>query len=189
MTGALSLSDRGTLIVPVQLSELGFVAESPTLALGRLSLTRKREHHLTVLGYSIGKHVKKAVMADASLAEDLNELIRTFDFTMRLGDRVFHLVQVNDKGRLDTVIVTAEADLAGFFAAAQALLLARGISDGPLFAGLGAPPPPHVTLYTSDPEGVLGIGLNATEDLASAIARVGTDDVGLRAYRLNHAVL
>ena len=77
-------------------------------------------------------------------------------------------------------------------------LLVAGGKDGlgEVLAGLLAPPPPHVTLYTSDPAGKNGIGLNYIAELDDAITRAGRRDgargdaeAGLRAYRLPLRVL
>lgn len=188
-SGPLALSERGTLIVPVALADLGALAEAPTQQLGEVALTRKREHHFTVFGYSIGKHVKKALAAHPDLGPALAAAIAGFDWSMKLGARLYHLVQTNEKGTLHTLISTAEVDLAGFFARARGIVESCAGAEGPLFAALGAPPPPHVTLYTSDPQGVLGIGLNTEADLSAAIARVDTEEPGLRAYGVTAADL
>jgi hypothetical protein len=156
------LSERGSMIAPLAHTDvdaaLGGLA--PTMTLGaELTLYRKAEHHLTVLNYGIGKLIAKA---PASVRDGVNAVAARWDWTVGLRRELVRLT----KKDLTTVVALADADLAGFYAALAAL---DGV--GPeLAAALGSPPPPHVTLYTSDPAGKNGIGLNTVAELDDALA-------------------
>lgn len=151
-----------------------------------MTLVQKREHHLTVLNYPIGKLLKQAIKADPELSPAIEAACDGFTWTVTRLDTFYHLADRKpDKPRLHTVIVLVEAPIARFYEQLHALCDARGA--GPhtaLVEALLAPPPPHVTLFTSDPEGKQGIGLNREDDLAQAIARAEAGHEGLAAYRL-----
>lgn len=185
----LALSGANTLIVPVALESLGEVAARPAVSLGGLTLVRKKEHHVTVFGFPIGKVLKKAFAAEPSLRAAIDGAIASFDWTIRVGTDLFHLERANDKGVLHTVIVSVEADLAGVFASVRGIVAEHAPGQAELLALLEASPPPHVTLYTSDPGGGAGIGLVSEAELAAALARSASGEEGLRAYRITEAEL
>lgn len=159
------LSERGSMIAALAHGDvdaaLGGVA--PTLALGELSLVRKSEHHLTVLNYGIGKLIAKA---PAAVRDGVNAVAARSDWTVALRRELVRLTKKDARGDLTTVVALADADLAGFYAALAAL---DGVTPE-LAAALGAPPPPHVTIWTSDPAGKNGIGLNTVAELEDALA-------------------
>jgi hypothetical protein len=192
------LTERGSLIVPVADEVVDALAPGglvPALALGRLMLQRKTEHHLTVLNFGIGRLVKKVLDVVPPLRGEIDALARGWPFALRLQDVFYHLAQdLPDRPHLSTVVVMAEADLAGFYARLAARVRALDAPPAAALAeALGAPPPPHVTLYTSDPEGKAGIGLNQVAELEAARARAADphDDgaPALRAYRLHAQVV
>ena len=86
--------------------------------------------------------------------------------------------------RDSTVIVRVEADLAGAFARVRAIVAEKAPGEVELLGVLDAPPPPHVTLYTSDPSGSAGIGLTSEAELTAALARGASGEQGLRARRI-----
>lgn len=183
-TRVLGLSDACTLILPVPLESLGEVAASAAASLGEILLVRKKEHHLTVFGYPIGKALKKAIAAEPALRAEIDAAIAAFDWTVKIGRGLVHLERANPSGVLHTVIVRAEADLAGFFARVHALVVERTPDQTVLSTLLETAPPPHVTLYTSDPAGAAGIGLTSEAELAAALARAGSGEAGLVARAL-----
>lgn len=163
----LTLSDRGSLIVPVAREQFPL---PEVIVLGELRLVRKAEHHLTVLGYTVGKRIKAALKATPALGAELQAAIDATDFSFTATGQYVRL----RRGELTTVVALVDAPgIAQFFAAAPAAL------------ELGAAPPPHVTLFTSDPEGKQGIGLNTVAELDEALAG-GT---ALHAERLPAALL
>jgi hypothetical protein len=177
----MRISERGSLIVPVT------VAVSPSLSLGRVAFVAKAEHHYTVLNYGIGKKVKKVLGLDPSFAARMDELLTTFDFSFALGTALHHVIQKDDARTLQTIVVSIEAPIDRFFAAARAFVdFAKGEHHQKLSEALLEPPPPHITLYTTDPEGKLGIGLTRVADLEAAREKAANGDVGagLFAYRL-----
>ncbi len=187
--GGLALSGANTLIVPVALESLGEVAARASVALGELVLVRKKEHHVTVFGFPIGKVLKKAFAAEPSLRAEIDGALASFDWTIRVGGDLLHLERANEKGVLHTVIVAVEADLAGVFAGVRRIVAERAPGQAELLGVLEASPPPHVTLYTSDPAGGAGIGLVSEAELAAALARGASGEEGLRAYRITEAEL
>lgn len=183
--GELGISEQGTCIVPVAAGAFG--ALDDTLALGRARLVRKVEHHFTVFGYPMGKLWKKSFAAQPGLRDLLDSCVKAHAWAFRPSrDRLYHLVQAEPA--LETLIVGIEADIAGLFEKARALLAPEAASPE-LARALLEPPPPHVTLYTTDPAGGRGIGLRTARDLADALAR-GTGGVrgGLLAFALHPAI-
>ena len=149
----LTLSERGSLIVPVPHDRLPIPTE---LTVEGERLVRKAEHHMTVLGYAVGKKIRQAQKARPDLAPAIQALIDGASFDFRMTDRLVHLTQPT----LRTVVVLVEAPgIEAFFGAMAELL------------DVGGTPPPHITLYTSDPEGKAGIGLNTVADLKAALER------------------
>ena len=162
----IGISDQGTCIVPVVREALGQLDE--TLTLGRVVLVRKAEHHFTVFGYPMGKLWKKAFALQPGLRALLDACVKAHEWSFRPSERVVHLVQAEPA--LQTVILGIEADLAGLFAKARAMVAPEALS-AELDRALRDPPPPHVTLYTTDPAGQRGIGLRTVRDLEDALAR------------------
>ncbi|MCC6999634.1 MAG: hypothetical protein IT370_33825 [Deltaproteobacteria bacterium] len=164
----LAISERGTLIIPIGRAALPFLKDEWGYAPLGLTLWPKAEHHFTVFGFSIGKHLGKA-RALPGFIDWVNARIAAHDWSWQLGQQCYHLRQPAPRA-LDTVVVRIEARIAEFFAVVEAEARARGARPE-LLEALAAPPPPHVTLYTSDREGKQGIGLNRVADLDAAIAR------------------
>ena len=182
------LSERGSLIVPVPYALFG---ELPTeiIVEGTL-LVRKAELHMTVFNYALGKLLRKAIVDQPRLQTAINQEAATFAWKIAPGDIYYHLVNDSPgKPQLQTIVVMVEAKLSSFFHATRELV-GEDAADSPelhtLKDALSSPPPPHVTLYTSDPAGVAGIGLNTVAELEAALALAGTPSPppGLRAYRL-----
>lgn len=178
------------MIVHVAPDVIAKVAARPELQLGGVRFTRKAEHHFTVLNYGIGKHVAKLVGAKPELRHEIDDKAASWAWELSLSDVFYHLVQdTPGKPRLQTIVVLANAAIAPFYAWLRARV-AEIPEAGALAEGLATPPPPHVTLYTSDPEGRQGIGLNRVAELEDAIKRASANPdegaPGLRAYRLHH---
>ncbi len=172
--------------MPVAREALPVLADA--LALGRVRMVRKAEHHFTVFGYPMGKLWKKAFRAQPDLHALLDSCVKAHEWSFRpCRDRLYHLVQLEPA--LATVILGIEADLAGLFGKARALLAPEACAPA-LEDALREPPPPHVTLYTTDPAGQRGIGLRTARDLADALARgAGGIAEGLQAFALHPAVV
>jgi hypothetical protein len=180
------LSERGSMIVPVAHEVVGEVARHAELQLGGTRFVRKQEHHFTVLNYGIGKHIAKL---SAAAREEINTLAKSWTWHLSLRRDFFHLVQdAPGKPRLQTIVVLADAAIARFYAELRSR--AAGWESPALVEALAFPPPPHITLYTSDPDGRQGIGLNRVSEFEGAISRAAEGDgPGLRAYRLHPDVV
>jgi hypothetical protein len=156
-----------------------------TLALGALTLRRKIEHHVTVFNTRLGALVRAAAAARPGLPGEIEALAATHDWTVGIEARHVHLVEDG----LHTVVVMVRLDLRGFFALVREHAATIG-ADAALVAALDRPGPPHVTIYTSDPSGAAGIGLDTELALAEALAAGASDEpAGLRAYRLAPGVV
>jgi hypothetical protein len=155
-----------------------------------VTLFAKKEHHVTVFGFAAGKAIAKAVEAAPGLDRSINELAASFDWGIVPGRRFYHLERLEKGGgTLQTVIVMASARIEAFYAEVKNLLPPQPASRD-LEGVLGAPPPPHVTLYTTDPKGLAGIGLNSVRDLEEATVRGRDGDAsGLAAYLLGPGVV
>ncbi len=182
----LGISEQGTCIVPVAREAIPPLEDA--LALGRVALVRKTEHHFTVFGYPMGKLWKRAFVAQPGLQGLLDACVKAHDWSFRASpDRVFHLVQ--REPALETIILGIEAPIADLFAKARALVAPEALSVE-LARALEESPPPHVTLYTTDPKGQRGIGLRTVRDLTDALARgTGAVSEGLQAFALHPAVV
>jgi hypothetical protein len=178
---SVSLSDRGTLLVPVAHEALPL---PDTLTLGARAFVRKREHHITVFGFDIGRVIAPCI-ADVRAAID--ELAAATDFGFATTSRWYQLAR--DKPReLETVVMLVDAPgIAEFFARCAARLpeLAPSLSSADW-----RPPPPHITCFTSDPKGVDGIGLRLPDELEAAQQRAREGErSGLRAFLLSPSVM
>jgi hypothetical protein len=177
----VTLAKQNTLIIPVHLEGL-----QPELNLKSVRLVRKKEHHLTVFGFPAGKVLKRAFAADTGLSARIDELAASFDWAIELVPRFYLLSRRKPEGTLQTVIVRANARVDAFYEQVRAF----GTALEELQALLAAPPPPHVTLYTTDAEGLAGIGLNTQRELDDAIAAgVAENATGLAAYLLAPGVV
>jgi hypothetical protein len=179
----LQLTKQNSLIVPVHLE--GVEAE---LNLGGVRFVAKKEHHLTVFGFGTGKVLGKVLQAQAGLREKINERAAAFDWGIEVVPRLYRLVRPQGAGgTLETVIVGAKARVHVFYEEVRAML---SEPLGELGRILALPPPPHVTLCTTDPEGLAGIGLNTLAEFDDAIARgVAGDTTKLTAYLLAPGVV
>jgi len=126
-----------------------------TVQVSGASLVAKCEHHVTVFGSAIARRIEAASLADPALASRLAGLAARFAWNVASEDLFFHLREPDGDGVLETLIVR-----------------------------LASPPPAHVTLYTSDPAGHRGIGLDREADLEDAIKRGRGGGIGLCAYAL-----
>jgi hypothetical protein len=159
-----AFSVTGSLLLPLRLET------PPVFALDGVAFTAKSEHHLTVLGSTRGGLLLAAAAVDPALRERAEALATSFDFSVALADDWVRLVEREDGVRLETIIVLATAPVAEFFAALRALVSAEAAAGSELAASLAAPPPPHVTVFTTDPAGKRGIGLASQAELDTALA-------------------
>jgi hypothetical protein len=168
----IHLSDRCTLLVPVEASRLPFPA---SVVADGVTLVRKAEHHITVFGFDIGRAIAKAPTAKAEMAD----LIAAADWSWSLPEPPVLLRLHRDKPKdLQTVVVLVDAPgIAAFFE--ECARAFPGITEWD-------PPPPHVTLYTSDPAGKDGIGLRRPSDIDEAKKRgAAGETTGLRAFEFS----
>ena len=189
----VALSERGSMILPVPLALFGALPEQ--IVVGGAPLVRKAELHMTVFNYAIGKLIKKAIVSQPRLETAINQEADSFDFHLAPAATLYHLV--NDtpgKPPLQTVVQAVDATIASFYHATREII-GEDAAEAPelraLLDALHTPPPPHVTLYTSDPKGVQGIGLNTVAELDAALALAETPagPPRLRAYRLQSDVV
>jgi hypothetical protein len=190
-----ALSERGSMIVALPAGlvhgERPFAA---TLALGALALTRKAELHYTAINFALGKHVAKVCAAHGEARQAIDAVIAAHDWSFALREELVHLCKPGGPADLHTIVVRIDADLAGFYAAVATALRGRLDPAEPhaaaLLAGLATPPPPHITIYTSDPAGERGIGLNTAAELDAALDRGRAGDrSALCAFPLHPAVV
>ncbi len=192
--GGLALSERGSMIAPVAPEQLAALGELPgSLALGRTSFLRKAELHFTILNYAIGKLITKACQARADLRDTIDAAAAAHPWALVPSDTFYHLVQdIPGKPVLQTIVVLIDAPIAAFYGKLYDRV--ENDPDAVMIAlrdALVTPPPPHVTLYTTDPAGTAGIGLNTLAELQGAIERsvAPAATPGLRAYRLHSDVV
>jgi hypothetical protein len=174
----IELTDRGTLILPIRSEPLDL---PETFHIGRVGLVRKAELHVTVFNYPIGKLVKKLGKTREGLAELIEGEARKTAWAFSSTGALVHLVQETPRP-LQTLVALLDAPaLPAFFDAIRAEILAHpGPDAAELADALTRPPPPHVTLFTSDPDGKAGIGLNTAAALDEA-ARRSRGDAGVPA--------
>jgi hypothetical protein len=175
----LHLSDRCTLLVPVEASRLPFPA---SVEVGGVTLVRKTEHHITVFGFDIGRVLGAAIGKAPAIKGAIAELVAAADWSWSLPESPTMVRLHRDKPKdLQTVVVFVDAPgIAAFFGECARVLpdVAGGVA-----LPKWDPPPPHVTLYTSDPAGKDGIGLRRPSDVEAARARgAAGETTGLRAF-------
>jgi hypothetical protein len=175
----IHLSDRCTLLVPVEAERLPFPG---SVLVDGVTLVRKAEHHITVFGFDIGKVLKAAIGKVPALDGAIADLVAGADFSWSLpASPVLWRLHRDKPKDLQTVVVLVDAPgIAAFFGeCARVLPEAAGGVALPQWD----PPPPHVTLYTSDPAGKDGIGLRRPSDIDDARARgAAGETTGLRAF-------
>jgi hypothetical protein len=168
----------GALLLPLADDSMGPLP--PTFPLGDdLRLVRKAELHLTLLGTALGRALLECGLADMAVME-----AEVWPWKIEKREVYLHLSRtVPGKPFLDTVVAMVDAPLAAFHQHLARLVPARHAA---IVATLREPPPAHVTLYTSDPEGALGIGIHSQAELAAALALALAPGraAGLRAFRL-----
>jgi hypothetical protein len=159
-----ALSETGSLLVPLEI-------DGPaTFVVDGVVFTRKVEHHLTVFGSTRGKLLHAAAASDPRLLARVNELAASHAWDVSLVERFVLLSEPAPDGELRTICVMASARVAEFFAMVRALIAnASDEASRALAASLASPPPPHVTLYTTDPTGRRGIGLASQAELDEAL--------------------
>ncbi|HVY44894.1 MAG TPA: hypothetical protein VHB21_03405 [Minicystis sp.] len=182
------LSAARTLLLPVD------VTVPAWLDFGGSRFRRKIEHHVTVFGTTAGRLL--AAATDAALAERVDALAATFDFDVRPRDEYLWVVEPDGGGaRLETIVAMVDARLDAFRAAVSAVLEGADETPDPaaareLVAWLRTPAAPHVTLYTTDPDGRRGIGLRDADELGEALARgAAFDATGLAARPIDARAL
>ncbi len=159
-----ALSETGSLLVPLEIDG------APSCVLDGVVFTRKAEHHLTVLGSRRGALLRAAASIDASLLARVNALAEAHAWNVSLLERFVLLSEPAPGGELRTICVMASARIAEFFQAVLALISkANDDAHRALALSLASPPPPHVTLYTTDPAGRRGIGLDTLADLDEGV--------------------
>ena len=170
------LSERGSLVVPVRRARFEL---KDRVEVDGQTLHPKAELHLTVFNHAIGKLLKRACEADPSLRAAIDALAARFDWGLKVTGPYLKL----EHDRLTTVAVRVDARVGDFFEAVR-----QRVQDEALAEALRHPGPPHVTLYTSDPQGMAGIGLNTEAELETALERGRSGEKeGLRARELSSA--
>lgn len=169
-----------TLVAPVSFDRFA-LAGSVEVAGARL--VRKVELHVTVIGSELGKKLDEAILKNPAITGVFDELIAAanFDWTLPSPPSIWHL-HADLPHALDTVVVLVDMPgIADFYAACAARLTRLAPELVPWL-----PPPTHVTLYTSDPQGKAGIGVSQPDELARARDRAAAigEHVGLRAWPL-----
>lgn len=175
----IHLSDRCTLLVPVEAARLPFPASAEV---GGVTLVRKTEHHITVFGFDIGKVLGAAIGKAPAIKGAVAELVADADFSWSLPDVPVMWRLHRDKPKdLQTVVVPVDAPgIAAFFGECARVLPEVA---GEVVLPQWDPPPPHVTLYTSDAAGKDGIGLRRPSDIEKARERgAAGETTGLRAF-------
>lgn len=170
-----------TLLAPVPREDF---ALAPWIEQDGVRFVRKVELHITVFDSRIGASLAAAIAVRPVLGPAYEQLLAAADFGWTPCDppRWWRL-QRDEPSPLQTIVAEVDAPgVAAFFAACAGEL---GAIAGDVQLPTWQPPPTHVTLYTSDPQGKQGIGLHAPKDLEQAARRGQDGDTsGLRAFRV-----
>jgi hypothetical protein len=181
MAAAIRPPDDHTLLAAVPQDAF---ALAPSVEVDGVHFVRKVELHITVFDGQIGKTLDAAIARRPTLGPALEQLVARADFGWTQCDPPrWWRVQRDQPSPLQTIV--AEVDAPGVLAFFAACARELGAIAGDARLPTWQPPPPHVTLYTSDRAGKQGIGLHAPEDLEQAARRGQTGDAsGLRAFRI-----
>jgi hypothetical protein len=136
------------------------------MQLGDVVLVPKAEHHITVFGFRIGRLLLAAMNDELRLRPRIETHVVTTDWTWRRLGKLITLERDVPKP-LSTVVELVSAPIALFYSAVAGDVDAERWPE--LAAALASPPPPHITLYTSDKKGADAIGLDRSEDLETAL--------------------
>lgn len=171
-----SLSDQGTLLVRVPTEALDLRS---IVTIGDTVFVPKSEHHITVFGYRTGRALLAAFKDEPELRPRVEAHIGNTNWSWnRTG--FFFTLERDEPKPLSTIIELVRAPLVKFYA--QVATEVSEVRWPALAATLKAPPPAHITLYTTDKTGVGGIGVDRDEDLKLALT--GGDGRKLRAHAL-----
>lgn len=152
----LEFTKDGTLVLPVDLNHLPVICKWRD---GEEVLRRKVEHHITLIGYGQGKTVKKVFADNPELKDKANTLANEMPFEYGLEEEGFCL----QRDDLKTIVKRVDLPSASWFYKQLSELLGVAIE----------PQMMHVTLYTSDPAGKAGIGINSEAELQAAMEGTG----------------
>lgn len=173
---APALSDKGTLLVHVETSALDLRS---IVKIGDTVFVPKSEHHITVFGYRTGKLLLAAFKDDLTLRARIDAHIEASDWSWRRTGFFFTLER-DEPRPLSTIIELVRAPVVKFYSQVATEVSAERWPE--LAAVLKTPPPPHITLYTTDKTGVGGIGVDRDEDLKLALT--SSSNPKLRAHAL-----
>ena len=151
------LTDENTLIISIDTSEFDLRPEGIEIA-GKL-FKPKQETHITVLGSTAGSTLSHKITGEPANEEMVRNAFESTDWSYRRTTDLRHLVRTGAEADADTseesIIVLLEMN--GMAQFHQQLKLLNFIdSDLPL-------PPAHVTLYTFNCDG--GIGVHSERQL------------------------
>lgn len=140
--------ETGRLLLQLEKADVGLGEEAIQFA--GITFQPKDEVHITIIGSGLGEKVKAILAADESAETRLQQIIHDTNWSYRLQDKWYHVVE----GEAQTIIRMADVPATpAFFDRLNRLL------------GLEAEiPPTHVTLYTYKKPGGIGIANRAEFD-------------------------
>ena len=160
-----TVSDKGTLLISIP--PVAETIVTPRLSIGHIQMYAKTEQHITVFGYNVGARILAADKEAPGLIAKINNTVAAIDWSFtRTG--VYYMLA---RGVLYTVVEVLDVPAFDYFYKAIAtLLLPTHESLITAFRGMSGILVPHVTMYTSDSEGLAGIGIDSSEQLDRGIA-------------------
>lgn len=160
---APTLSEKGTLLLSVPTEELELKS---IVTVDDKVFVPKAEHHITIFGYRMGRLLLATAQGDEGLRHRIEFLIRHVEWSWSRNGFFFALERDKPKP-ISTIIELVRAPVEKFYE-----LVAKEVDAArwpELSAALRSPPPPHITLYTTDKKGVDGIGVDSSDDLKLAL--------------------
>lgn len=158
-----ALSDKGTLLLKVPTEELKLKS---IVTIDDKVFVPKAEHHITIFGYRTGRLLLATAEGDEGLRHRIEFLIRHVEWSWSRNGFFFELERDKPKP-ISTIIELVRVPVARFYEMAAKEVDAAKWPE--LSAALRSPPPPHITLYTTDKKGVDGIGVDSSDDLKLAL--------------------
>ena len=151
-------NEKGSLIIPLEWSEVPF-PQRPINVEGE-RFEPKDELHVTVIGKKPGHVILEKILPDPRIESTLRQNFEEIDWSLNLGDMV-HLLSRETVNSAESALDLEETIVLPLQVSGMAAFYECLKSHG-LLPGNTLTPPPHITLYTRNCPGGIGVPDEAT---------------------------
>ena len=138
-----------TYLLPITPDQLQV---EPTVMIDDKEFTAKAEFHVTVVGFPLGRKIKKAIEEDPEVEDRLNDLVARYPLQVTLGFKKYLIAKEKPNGYAESIIELVDVHGIDQFIGELSEIIGEEIDV----------PPMHVTTHTYlDP---MGIGLKSQQE-------------------------